>query len=120
MWKQSERPVSGHIYSIMTKCHSHYHYLLRSLKKKKIKKMAISKKVLKNNNYWKTMRAVRRNNFNTTNSFDGHIGGKHIANHFKQKIKTLFSSVGTPDNILSKLHASITNKVSIECNYLPM
>ena len=23
------------------------------------------------------MRAVRRNNFNTTNSVDGHIGGKH-------------------------------------------
>ena len=50
------------------------------------------------------MRAVRRNNFNTTNSVDGHIGGKHIANHFKQKIKTLFNSVGTSDNKLSKLH----------------
>ena len=63
----------------MKKCRSHYHYLLRSLKKKKKKKIkiAISKKVLKNNNYWKTMRAVRRNNFNTTNSVDGHIGGKH-------------------------------------------
>ena len=106
----------------MKKCRSHYHYLLRSLKKKKKKKkikIAISKKVLKNNNYWKTMRAVRRNNFNTTNSVDGHIGGKHIANHFKQKFKTLFNSVGTSDNKLSKLQTSINNKVSIECNSLP-
>ena len=26
---QNERPVSGHIYSIMKKCRSHYHYLIR-------------------------------------------------------------------------------------------
>ena len=65
----------------MKKCRSHYHYLLHSLKKIKIK-IAISKKVLKNNNYWKTMRVVRKNNFNTTNSVDRHIGGKHIANNF--------------------------------------
>ena len=77
-------------------------FIEKKKKKKKIK-IAISKKVLKNNNYWKTMRAVRRHNFNTTNSVDGHIGGKHIANHFKQKIKTLFNSVGTSDNKLSKL-----------------
>ena len=63
------------------------------------------------------MRAARRNNFNTANSVDRHIDGKHNDNHFKQAIKTLFNSVGTPDNILSKLQASITNKVSIECNY---
>ena len=65
------------------------------------------------------MRAVRRNNFNTTNSVNGHIGGKHIANHFKQKFKTLFNSVGTSDSKLSKLQTSINNKVSIECNSLP-
>ena len=65
------------------------------------------------------MRAVRRNNFNTTNSVDGHIDGKHIANHFKQKFKTLFNSVGTSDNKLIKLQTSINNKVSIEFNSLP-
>ena len=95
IWKQSERPVSAHIYSIMKKCRSHYHYLLRSL------------------------RAVRRNTFNTTISVDGHIGGKHIANHFKQRFKTLFNNVGTSDNKLSKLQTSINNKVSIECNSQP-
>ena len=63
------------------------------IEKKNNIKSAISKKVLRNNNYWKTMRAARKNNFNTTNSIDGHIGGKHIANHFKHKIKTLFNSV---------------------------
>ena len=67
----------------MEKCSPHYDYLLRSLKRRKIVKMAISKKVLKNNNYWKTMRDVRKNNFNTANCVDGQIGGKHIANQFK-------------------------------------
>ena len=65
------------------------------------------------------MKAVRKKNFNTTNSVDGHIGGKLIANHFKQKIRTLFNSVGTSDNKFSKLQTSINNKVSIECNSLP-
>ena len=35
IWKQSNRPVSGHIHSIMKKCRSHYHYLLRYLKRRK-------------------------------------------------------------------------------------
>ena len=38
IWKQSEKPVSGHIYSIMKKCRSPYHYFLRLLKKERKKK----------------------------------------------------------------------------------
>ena len=77
----------------MKKCRSQCHYLLRSLKKMKKKKvkMAISKKVLKKNNYWKTMRAVRKNNFNTTNCVDGHVGDIHIAIQFKHTFKILFN-----------------------------
>ena len=121
IWKQNNRPVSGHIYNIMKKCRSHYHYLLRSLKKKKKKKvkMAISKNVLKNNNYWKTLKAVRKNKFNTTGSVDGHVGSKHIANHFKQKFNKLFNSVRTSDIKLSNLQKSISNKVSTDCNSQP-
>ena len=118
IWEHSNRPVSGHIYIIIKKCLSYYHYLLRSLKKKKKKKikMVISKNVLKNNNYWKTLRAVRKkNNFNTTGSVDGHVGSKHIANHFKQKLNKLFNSVRTSDIKLSKLQKSISNKVSTDC-----
>ena len=50
-------------------------------KKKKKKKSSMTKL-----SYWKTLRAVRKNKFNTTGSVDGHVGSKHIANHFKQKI----------------------------------
>ena len=103
----------------MKKCRSHYHYLLRSLKKKKKVKMAISKNVLKNNNYWKTLRAVRKNKFNTTGSVDGHVGSKPIANHFKQKFNKLFNSVRTSDIKLSNLQKSISNKVSTDCNSQP-
>ena len=87
-------------------------------KKKKVK-TAISKNVLKNNNYWKTLRAVRKNNFNTTGSVDGHVGSKHIANHFKQKFNNLFNCVRTSDIKLSNLQKSISNKVSTDCNSQP-
>ena len=78
--EQSERPVSGHIYSIMKKCRSYYHYLLRPLikKKKRKNKDCNFKKGIKSDNYWKTMKVVRKNNFNTANFVDRHIGGKHI------------------------------------------
>ena len=39
-------------------------------------KLAISKNVLKNSNYWKTLRAVRKNNFSTTVSVNGHVGSR--------------------------------------------
>ena len=65
------------------------------------------------------MRAVRKNNFNTTGSVDGHVGRKHIANHFKQKFNKLFNSVRTSDIKLSNLQKSISNKVSTDCNSQP-
>ena len=71
--------------------------MLRSLKKKKKEKIriSISKKTLKNNNqkYWKSVKSVRKNNFNTTSVVDGHIGNKNIANHFRNKFQTLFKNV---------------------------
>ena len=76
--------------------------------------MAISKNVLKNINYWKTLRAVSKNNFNTTGSVDGHVGSKHIANHFKKKINKLFNIVRTSDIKLSNFQKSISNKVSTD------
>ena len=62
--------------------------------------MAISKNILK------TLRAVRKNNFNTTGSVDGHVGSKHIANHFKKKINKLFNSVRTNSAIFRNLSAT--------------
>ena len=82
--------------------------------------MAISKNVLKNNNYWKTLRAVRKYNFNTTGSVDGHVGSKPIANHFNKKFNRLLNSVRTFDIKLRNLQKSISNyEVSTECNSLP-
>ena len=34
--------------------------------------------------------------------YNGYIGGKHIANHFKQQFKTLFNGAGTSYKKLSK------------------
>ena len=54
--------------------------------KKKKRKNIISKKVLKETITRKLRKLFEKNNFNTTNSVDGHtcIGGKHIASYFKQ------------------------------------
>ena len=81
----------------MKKCRSVYHYMLRSLKKKRLKniKVAISKDSLTTNQgtYWKKVECVRKNNFNTTSVIDGHIGDSEIANHFQDKFRNLYNSV---------------------------
>ena len=105
IWIQCDRPNSGIIYDIMKKCRSVYHYMLRSLKKKREKniKVAISKDSLNTNQgtYWKKVECVRKNNFNTTSVIDGHIGDAEIANHFQDKFRNLYNSV--PTMFLSKL-----------------
>ena len=81
-------------YSIMKKTRSTYHYMLRTLKKKKHSKTraSLSKSMLriKNNNYWKTARVERKNKFNCTNVVDGVKDDSQIANLFKDKYERLF------------------------------
>ena len=71
--------------------------MLRALKKKKHSKIkeSVSKSMLKTNNksYWKSSKAIRKNNFNCTNVVDGVEGGSNIANLFKDKYECLFNSV---------------------------
>ena len=59
IWVQCNKPNTGIVYNIMKHCRLVYHYMLRSLKKKKKEKIriSISKKTLKNNNqkYWKSV-----------------------------------------------------------------
>ena len=71
--------------------------MLRALKKKKHCKIkeSVSKSMHKTNNksYWKSSKAIRKNNFNCTNVVDGVEGGSNIANLFKDKYECLFNSV---------------------------
>ena len=65
------------------------------------------------------MKAVKKNNFNTTGSVDDHVGSNHVANHFKQEFNKLFNSVRTFNIKFSNLQKSISNKVSTDCNSQP-
>ena len=120
IWIQCDRPNSGIIYDIMKKCRSVYHYMLRSLKKKREKniKVAISKDSLNTNQgtYWKKVECVRKNNFNTTSVIDGHIGDAEIANHFQDKFRNLYNSVPTADRKLDELSERINHKIAVSCN----
>ena len=52
IWMECNRPEDGTVYNIMKKCRSTYHYMLRSLKKKKQSeiKVLVSKRILKTRN----------------------------------------------------------------------
>ena len=84
IWRNCGRLQSGVVYSIMKKTRSTYHYMLRSLKKKKHSKTMLQ---IKNRNYWKTARVERKNKFNCTNVVDGVKGDSQIANLFTQRQK---------------------------------
>ena len=87
------------LYNIMKKCRSTSHYILslRSLKKKKQSeiKVSVSKRILKtrNTDYLKTVRNIRRRNFNSSLIVDGVLGNVNIAMHFQDTFYTLFNSV---------------------------
>ena len=45
--------------------------------------------------YWKSTRAFRKHNYNTTQMVDGASGDSNIANIIRRKYKSLFNSVGS-------------------------
>ena len=97
IWRDCGRLQTGVVYSIMKKTRSTYHYMVRTLKKKKHSKTraSLSKSMLriKNKNYWKTARVERKNKFNCTDVVDGVKDDSQIANLFKDKYERLFNSV---------------------------
>ena len=119
IWIECSKPISGIVYDIMCRCRSVYHYKLRALKKKKQNKIriAISKKALQDTNqrYWKSVKLLRKNNYNTTSTVDGHVGCKNIANHFQSKFKLLFNSVTSSSESLENVYNCISKKVEKYC-----
>ena len=120
IWAQCDKPVTGIVYDIMRKCRSAYHYKLRSLKKEKLAKIkiSVSKTVLKSSSkqYWKTVKLLRKNNYNTTSEVDGNVGNVEIANHFQRKFGLLFNSVKSTNEQLDNLQECINKRVRDLCD----
>ena len=113
IWRNCGRLQSGVVYSIMKKTRSTYHYMLRSLKKKKHSKTLLR---IKNRNYWKTARVERKNKFNCTNVVDGVKGDSEIANLFKDKYERLFNSVKDVESEAELLKRNIHSEAETICN----
>ena len=120
IWRDCGRLQSGVVYSIMKRIRSTYHYMLRTLKKKKHSKTraSLSKSMLriKNKNYWKTARVERKNKFNCTNVVDGVKDDSQIANLFKDKYERLFNSVKNVESETELLKQNIHSEAEIICN----
>ena len=65
--------------------------------------------------YWKSNRAIRKHNYNTTQMVDGTSGDSNIANIFQRKYKSLFNSVGSSDEEIADLSQCIQSAVTAEC-----
>ena len=93
--------------------------MVRSLKKKKQGeiKVSVSRRILKtrNTDYWKTVRNIRRRNFNSSLIVDGVLGNVNITMHFQDKFYTLFNSVQSLDVNLSLIIDTIVCREKCLC-----
>ena len=99
---------------------SKYHYLLKDLKKKKRSniKQSVSKDLQRSDykNYWKTVKSLRVNTYNSTPVVDGIHSGTDIANHFKNKYITIYNSVTSHSTLINSLGNRIELNVHTNCN----
>ena len=98
---------------------SKYHYLLKDLKKKKQSKIKqyVSKDLLRSDykHYWKTVKSLRVNTYNSTPVVDGFHSGTDIANHLKNKYNTLYNSATSHSTLMDSLRNRIELSVHTNC-----
>ena len=111
IWPECEKPDSRIVYNIMKTNRNTNHYKLRKIKRLKQSKIkdSISRCMLRSNkrNYWRSARAVRKNNYNSALTVDGIHGTSEIANHFKTKFSRLYSSVPTSEETVDAIAENI-------------
>ena len=97
-----------------------YCFLFELLKKRKQDhvRIAVCKTMMKdqNKNYWKTIKSLRKNNYNSTSTVDGHDNNLEIANHFRDKFCTLFNSVRSCSKKLNLIEECISDREHNVCN----
>jgi len=80
--------------------------------------MSVSRSLLKSNNrnYWQSIRAIRKNTYNSTPIVDGIYGNVSIANHFKDKFSLLYNSVKSGKDEIMTLTHRIDISVRDQCD----
>ena len=68
-----------------------------------------------NRNYCKSACAVRKNRYNNTLVVDGIHGNSEIANVFKSKFRSLYSSVPTTTDAIKSFYENIDINVRNHC-----
>ena len=124
IWKDCGREKSGVIYDIMKKNISTCicHYKLRAMRKIKQSKtkQSVSRGMLRNSptTYWKSTRAIRKNNYYSTQVVDRTSGDANIANLFRNQYISLFNSVESTDDELTELNERIKSAIASKCDCL--
>ena len=120
IWQQCDKPTNGIVYNIMKSVRSKYHYLLRKLKKEKQKciRQSISCDMLSSNHtdYWKSVKSIRKNNFNSTLVVDGIQDNTDISNLFMQKYRELYNSVRSSNIAIDELGDRIDQSILCNCD----
>ena len=68
------------------------------------------------NTDWKSTRAIRKNNYSSTQVVDGTSGDANIANLFRGKYVSLFNSVESTDDELTELNEHIKSAIASKCD----
>ena len=67
-------------------------------------------------NYWKSVAAIRKKNYNTVPIIDNTRGDAAIADLFKDKYATLYNSVASSSNSMKALHERMRVKITSQCD----
>ena len=93
---------------------------MRALRKNKLSeaKQSVLRGMLRNKptTYWKSKRAIRKNNYNSTQIVDGTSGDANIANLFRCKYGSLFNSVESTEDELTELNEHIKSAIASKCD----
>ena len=79
-------------------------------------KQSVSKDILRSDykNYWKTVKSLRVNTYNSTPVVDGIHSGTDFANHFKNKYNTLYNRITSHRTLMDSLRNRI--ELSVHTN----
>ena len=70
----------------------------------------------KQQTYWKSASAIRKNKYNTTQMVDGVCGDSSIADLLRRKYQSLYNSIESLDNDMSELNENIKFAIKVECD----
>jgi hypothetical protein len=116
LWGQAGKPREGWIATIRRVTRAKYHKAIKNVRKEEndLRRQRMAEHIAQNNtrDLWRELRKLKPDCNITSSVVDGKNDKQEVANIFKEKYESLFSSVPTPVEELEKIKNDINQKVN--------